>query len=73
MYDSISHCTPGYWFQYQVPPNSAPVSIIRMLSTPNWRSRAPAKSPLNPVPMMTTSTSSVSGSRVIPAWAGSSR
>ena len=48
MYDSMSHCTPGYWFQYQVPPNSAPVSIIRMLSTPNWAQSSAGQKPAEP-------------------------
>ena len=55
---------PGYRFQYQVPPTSAALSINRMLCTPSSRNRAPVSSPPKPAPMIATSTSSDSGSRV---------
>ena len=67
MYDSTSQAAPGYRFQYQVPPTSPPCSISRILPNPASRIRAPASSPPKPAPMIATSTSSVSGSRVKPA------
>ena len=41
MYDSMSHCTPGYWFQYHVPPKSAPFSMMRMRLDAERRATAP--------------------------------
>ncbi len=60
----MSQRTPGYRFQYQVPPTSPAFSMIRIDPTPAWRSRAPASRPPKPPPMTTASTSSVSGARV---------
>src|SRR6185312_8613268 len=54
---------PGYRFQYQVPPTSAPRSTMRMLSTPRSRSRAAVSSAEKPPPMNSTSTSSAIGAR----------
>src|SRR5713101_657676 len=73
MYDSMSHCAPGYRFQYQVPPKSPAFSITRMRSMPASRSLAAVIRPPRPPPMITTSTSSRSGSRTKPgAMYGSS-
>ena len=27
--EAVSHCAPGYWFQYHVPPKAPPLSMIR--------------------------------------------
>ena len=42
MYDSTSHITPGYRFQYQVPPMPPAWSTMRIRSMPALRSWAPA-------------------------------
>ena len=63
MYDSTSHITPGYRFQYQVPPIPPALSISTIRRRPASRSFAPMTTPDIPAPMMATSTSSVTGSR----------
>ena len=51
--DAVSHCAPGYRFQYQVPPKPPPFSMI-LTSTPASRSRAAVTRPANPPPTQTT-------------------
>jgi hypothetical protein len=51
--DAVSHCAPGYRFQYQVPPKSPPFSMI-LTSTPASRIRAAATRPANPPPTQAT-------------------
>ena len=70
--DAVSHCAPGYRFQYQVPPKSPPFSMIRT-STPASRSRAPTTRPANPPPTHTTVRWSVRGARSVHGVCGSSR
>ena len=73
MYDSMSHITPGYRFQYQVPPMPPAWSMMRIRSIPALRRFAPARTPAIPPPTITTSTSSASGSRSTTGVNGSSR
>ena len=51
--DAVSHCAPGYRFQYQVPPKPPPFSMIRT-STPASRRRAAVTRPAKPPPTQTT-------------------
>jgi hypothetical protein len=64
MYDSTSHITPGYRFQYQVPPTPPAWSTIRIRSSPAWRSARRRADRRCPPPTITTSTSSVTGSPI---------
>ena len=59
----MSHCAPGYRFQYQVPPKSPPFSTIRTSSTPASFSLAPVTRPAKPAPMNANVTWSRLGSR----------
>ena len=61
--DAVSHCAPGYRFQYQVPPKPPAFSTTRTSVTPASLSRAPVTRPANPPPMSATVTWSVFGSR----------
>ena len=60
--EAVSHCAPGYRFQYQVPPKPPPFSTIRQ-GTPASVSRAAVSSPANPPPMNAAVTWSVFGAR----------
>ena len=61
--DAVSHWAPGYRFQYQVPPTSPPLSMIRTRPTPASTSLAAVSRPAKPAPITATVTSSVTGSR----------
>ncbi len=71
MYDSTSHMTPGYRFQYQVPPMPPALSMSTTLRRPCSRSLAPTVTPDIPAPMIATSTSSTSASRSVNGVNGS--
>jgi hypothetical protein len=70
--DAVSHCAPGYRFQYHVPPKPPPFSMIRT-STPASRSRAATTRPANPPPTHTTVRWSVLAARSVHGVYGSSR
>ena len=70
--DAVSHCAPGYRFQYHVPPKPPPFSMIRT-STPASCSRAAVTRPAKPPPTQTTVRWSVIGARSVHGVYGSSR
>ena len=61
--DAVSHCAPGYRFQYQVPPKSPPFSMMRTSCTPASTIRAQVARPAKPPPMNANVTWSVLASR----------
>ena len=48
MYDSTSHITPGYRFQYQVPPMPPAWSMIRIRSDPGLAEVDAGEDPRDP-------------------------
>ena len=70
--DAVSHCAPGYRFQYQVPPKSPPFSMMRTSDTPASMRRAPVTRPAKPPPTNAKVTWSVLASRDFTGMYGSS-